>query len=126
MVSRPHLRQLCFVRLQQLWEGYDPSTSQVEFASWLPTFFDDLLGSVRVEAKWAASHLPEQFPQAVLQLVATLFSRIDKSFRSRTDAALDSGGPSFLSSTVPCSPKFFFSIMILMQFWQQSLLTNLP
>jgi len=63
----------------------------VEFASWLATFFDELLGSVRVEVKWAASHLPEQFPQAVLQLVTTFFSRIEKPFRTRTEAALESG-----------------------------------
>jgi hypothetical protein len=86
--------------LQQLWDGYDPNTSQLEFASWLPSFYDELLGSVRVETTWAASHLPEQFPHAVLQLLVSFFSRIDKSLRKRSETALESGHHLFLHCKV--------------------------
>ena len=77
--------------MQQLWEGWDPATSQIEFSSWLPTFFDEVLTIIGAELKWAASHLPEQFPAVVLHLLTAFFSRISKSFRSRMEAALASG-----------------------------------
>ena len=77
--------------LQQMWEVYDPNRSDAEFTSWLPSFFEDFLTAVAAELKWAASHIPEQYPEAVLHLLTAFFSRISKSFRSRIETALSSG-----------------------------------
>ncbi len=74
-----------------MWEGYDPNRSGEEFTSWLPSFFEDFATAVAAELKWAASHIPEQFPEAVLHLLTAFFSRISKSFRSRIEASLSSG-----------------------------------
>lgn len=74
-----------------MWEVYDPNRSDAEFTSWLPSFFEDFLTAVAAELKWAASHIPEQYPEAVLHLLTAFFSRISKSFRSRIETALSSG-----------------------------------
>lgn len=63
----------------------------MEFSSWLPTFYDDFLAILDTELKWAASHLPEQYPAVVLRLLTALFTRTGKGFRSRMEASLASG-----------------------------------
>lgn len=77
--------------LQHLWDSSGPSTSDAELGSWLPAFFDNLLTAVTAELAWAASHIPEQYPEASLHLLSTFFGRISKSFRSRIETAISQG-----------------------------------
>ena len=82
-----------------MWDNYDPRPSDRGFSSWLLTFYDDVISAVESELKWTASNLPDQHPDAVLQLLLGLFSRIAKSFHSRLSAELNSGA---LVTAPPC------------------------
>ncbi len=52
------------------------------------------------QVRWVAATLPEQHPVLELNLLQTLFARIDKSFRIRLSAALQG--------------EFFFSFFLLL------------
>ena len=47
------------------------------------------------EARWCSDALPDLHPQLVLQLLSSLFARIDKPFRTRLASALVQGAVSF-------------------------------
>ena len=83
---------------QQMWDSYDPNSGDAEFSSWLPIFYDQFLAAIAVELKWTAGHIPEQYPEAVLNLVATFFSRVSKGFGTRIDTSLSTGTHSPRSS----------------------------
>ncbi|KAK9829565.1 hypothetical protein WJX72_006519 [[Myrmecia] bisecta] len=78
--------------LQALWDGFERSATAAaspsgNFATWLGTFYDEVLSATEAEAHWCASVLPDQHPQLVLRLLSSLFQKIDKAFRSRLASA---------------------------------------
>lgn len=86
------------VNMQAAWDGYDRGAREAggsappqDFASWLPDFFEVILAAAASELRWCASVLPELHPQLVLHLLATLFNKIGKSFRSRLMSACAAG-----------------------------------
>lgn len=84
--------------LQAAWDGFDRGgrdptapTPQQDFPSWLPDFFEVILAATNSELRWCASVLPDLHPLLVLHLLAALFARISKSFRSRIMSACAQG-----------------------------------
>lgn len=84
--------------LQAAWDGFDrggqhpagPAPPQ-DFPSWLPDFFEVILAAANSELRWCASVLPDLHPRLVLHLLAALFTKISKSFRSRLMSACAQG-----------------------------------
>ena len=83
--------------MQAAWDGYDRgaqaggSSPPQDFPSWLPDFFEVILAAAASELRWCATVLPELHPQLVLHLLAALFNKIGKSFRSRLMSACAAG-----------------------------------
>ncbi|KAK9865015.1 hypothetical protein WJX84_011141 [Apatococcus fuscideae] len=78
--------------LQVAWDGYERAAgAEVTFPAWLPSFYDKLLAVAEGEARWCAATLPRLHPHLLLRLLAGLFARIDKSFRSRISSSSGSG-----------------------------------
>lgn len=76
------------------WDGYERAAgAEVTFPAWLPSFYDKLLAVAEGEARWCAATLPRLHPHLLLRLLAGLFARIDKSFRSRISSSSGSGQP---------------------------------
>ena len=82
--------------MQGLWDGFEGRG----FAAWLPSFYDAVLNAASSEARWCATALPDSHPQMLLQLLHALFSRIDKTFRTRLASALVQGLPLNLASSL--------------------------
>ena len=84
---------------QAAWDGFDRGARdpaapgpQQDFASWLPDFFYVLLAATNSELRCSAAVLPDLHPNLVLHLLATLFTKITKSFKSRLMSACAQGG----------------------------------
>ena len=82
--------------VQAAWDGFDrgadPSARPTQtLAEWLPGFFEVVVAAADSESHWCAAVLPDQHPRLVLRLLAALFQRISKSFRSRLMSACATG-----------------------------------
>ena len=82
--------------MQAAWDGFDrgvdPSARPTQtLAEWLPGFFEVVVAAADSESHWCAAVLPDQHPRLVLRLLAALFQRISKSFKSRLMSACATG-----------------------------------
>ena len=82
--------------VQAAWDGFDrgadPSARPTQtLAEWLPGFFEVVVAAADSESHWCAAVLPDQHPRLVLRLLAALFQRISKSFKSRLMSACATG-----------------------------------
>ena len=82
--------------VQAAWDGFDrgadPSARPTQtLAEWLPGFFEVVVAAADSESHWCAAVLPDQHPRLVLRLLAALFQRISKGFKSRLMSACATG-----------------------------------
>ncbi len=78
-----------------LWEGYSASNP---YASWIPTFYDEVLRSVVLECDWCQMYLAEYYPGIILDMLLSFFRRIQVPCKARLAGATSQSSISSLQS----------------------------
>ncbi|KAI3425696.1 hypothetical protein D9Q98_007673 [Chlorella vulgaris] len=89
-------RLYCAARLpplQALWDGFTPGTP---FASWLPSFYDQVVRVVASEVAWCSAALPGHCPALPLALLGALLGRMERPYRQRLGVAMAAAAGSVL------------------------------
>lgn len=81
--------------LLQLWEGYSANTP---YASWVTTFYDEVLRSIVVECDWCQVYLAEYYPSIILDMLTSFFRRIEVPCKARLAGATSQSSISSLQS----------------------------
>ncbi|KAM7272918.1 hypothetical protein ACFE04_027582 [Oxalis oulophora] len=95
--SKVHLKHI-----KQLWEDFDlkqrgnklaneneaqSNISTLSFASWLPSFYDELLIYLEQEWKWCMIAFPDEYKSLVPKLLVETMTAVGSSFVSRVNLA---------------------------------------